>query len=124
MPRALRAGGCEGRVMGSIMDEAKRKTRRAVRAAGSAPPSPRALATSLDQAAGTLSHVTEELQLGVPRQMLETSTRLLRQASSLLEDESIDVLVKKAHKQMKQRPALTLVGLLGVGFVAGRLARM
>lgn len=81
------------------------------------------LASVLALVAGGLESARRRFPDPLSRQAAEVGGRVLRGASTRLHQESAEELVRQAGNTLRQRPGLSLAGLLGVGVLAGRMLR-
>ncbi|WP_246137044.1 MULTISPECIES: hypothetical protein [Myxococcus] len=81
------------------------------------------LAQALEDAARGLEQATRRTPSPLSQHMLETGERVLRGASSRLDQHSVGELMEHAGRQVRQRPGWLISGLLGVGLIAGRVFR-
>lgn len=81
------------------------------------------LAGVLDVVAGGLENATRRFPDPISRRAFQTGGRFLRDASSRLQEESGEALVRQAQKAVREHPAVAVAGLFGAGMLAGRVLR-
>jgi hypothetical protein len=82
-----------------------------------------AVASALEDVGRGLEDATHRTRSPWPRKALEVGGRVLREASTRLDEYSTEELLDEAGRLVKRNPGWTAAGLLGVGMLAGRLLR-
>ncbi|MCE9670111.1 PDZ domain-containing protein [Myxococcus stipitatus] len=70
-----------------------------------------------------LTVAARRLPTVLTRPVLEGGSRVLRDTTLYLQEGSMDEWLRDAQKRLKQRPRSSILGLLGIGLLAGRLLR-
>ncbi|WXH29445.1 hypothetical protein WA016_03404 [Myxococcus stipitatus] len=82
-----------------------------------------ALVSALEDAADGLERATRRSSSPLSLHVLGAGGRVLRGASSRLDEHSAEALLARAGQQARQHPGWWVTGLLGAGVLAGRLFR-
>lgn len=77
-----------------------------------------------DVAGGLLEDAARRLPGGLGEPVLAAGSRVLEEAASRLQEGSAEDLVQAAQRRLMERPGLSMLGLMGVGVLAGRLVRV
>jgi len=81
------------------------------------------LTSSLEQVANGLERACDDMQDAMAKKALQTAARFVRKTSDNLCQGSAEDIVRVVGDTARDRPGFVLAGLLGVGFLAGRLLR-
>ncbi|MBL0692873.1 hypothetical protein [Comamonas sp. JC664] len=81
------------------------------------------LVSVLEDMADGLGSATRRAPSPASQRVLETGERVVRGASSRLNEQSVEALLDRTGQFVRERPGWLLTGLLGAGLIAGRVYR-
>jgi ElaB/YqjD/DUF883 family membrane-anchored ribosome-binding protein len=81
------------------------------------------LTSMLEGLAGSLEKAKEHADDNLSQKALDTAAGYVRRTCDRLNQHSTDELMHQMRDQVREKPALFVAGLVGVGFFAGRLLR-